>query len=127
MTGAGQVSAGLAAALALVAAPAFAAGDAAHGKMVFEEQCSGCHALSGPAVTAPSLAGVVGRKAGTAAGFSFSDAMAKSGVVWSEQSLDAFLTDPNKLISGTAMYGGMLADPKDRADVIAYLKSAPAP
>ena len=127
MTGAGQVSAGLAAALALFASPAFAAGDGAHGKSVFEEQCSGCHALSGPAVTAPSLAGVIGRKAGTAAGFSYSDAMAKSGVVWSEQSLDAFLTDPNKLISGTAMYGGMLADPKDRADVIAYLKSAPAP
>jgi cytochrome c2 len=107
---------------------ALAAGDPVHGKAVFD-QCTGCHVLSGPGFAAPALGGVVGRKAGTAPGFQYSDALTKSGIVWSEQSLDNFLTDPAKLVPGTTMYVG-LDSAKDRADVIAYLKTvagAPSP
>jgi cytochrome c len=125
MIAARWASAMLAAGLALAAGSALAQGDPAKGKGVFDEQCSGCHVLTGPPIAAPPLAGVVGRKAGTAAGWSYSDAMTKSGVVWGEQSLDTFLTDPDKLVPGTGMLGGMLSDPQDRANVIAYLKSVP--
>jgi cytochrome c len=107
---------------------ALAAGDAAHGKAVFD-QCTGCHVLSGQGFAAPPLGGVVGRKAGTAPGFQYSDAMTRSGIVWSEESLDKFLSDPSKLVPGTTMYVG-LDNAKDRADVIAYLKTvagAPSP
>ena len=115
----------LAAVLALSASAALAAGDPAKGKEVFAT-CAGCQVLSGPAFTAPSLAGVIGRKAGTSKGFDYSPAMAKAGITWNEQTLDAYLADPNKVVPGTAMFGGMLESAQDRADVIAYLKTVPA-
>jgi cytochrome c len=115
--------------LALVVAcaftgPALAAGDAGHGKAVFE-QCSGCHVLTGEGFGGPPLAGVVGRKAGTAPGFQFSSAMTGSGITWTEDNLDKFLADPSKVAPGTSMFFN-LADAKDRADVIAYLKTVTA-
>ena len=115
----------IALALSLTATTALAAGDPVKGKDVFAT-CAGCHVLSGPAFTAPPLAGVVGRKAGTAKGFDYSPAMAKAGITWTEQTLDAYLANPDKVVPGTAMFGGMLESAQDRADVIAYLKTVPA-
>ncbi|WP_369061048.1 c-type cytochrome [Caulobacter sp. 73W] len=110
----------VAAALSVAAAPAFAAGDVARGKAVFA-RCSTCHKpATGP--MGPSLNGVVGRKAGTAPGFRYSKALIASGKTWSEGELDAFLTAPGKAVPGTSMFIN-LANPKDRADVIAYLAS----
>src|ERR1700744_139167 len=74
-------SAGLVAALALMATSAFAQGNPDHGKQVFQDNCSGCHVLIGEGYAAPPLAGVFGRKAGTVPGFAYSDAMKKSGIV----------------------------------------------
>jgi cytochrome c len=111
-----------AAALALTASSALAAGDAAKGQAVFEGNCSGCHVLTGQGFSGPALAGVVGRKAGTAADFMYSDAMKKSGIVWDDAHLASFLTDPSKLVPGTSMYFN-LTSPQDRDDVIAYLKT----
>ncbi len=111
-----------AAALALLAAgPALAQGNASHGEQVFQEQCSGCHVITGEAIAAPPLGGVYGRKAGTAA-FAYSDAMKKSAVVWDGASLGAFLTDPGKVVPGTAMYFN-LSDAQQRDDVVAYLRT----
>lgn len=109
---------------ALSAGSAFAAGDAAKGKALYG-RCSGCHALTGPSVAGPSLAGVVGRKAGTVTGFRYSKALKDSGVVWSEAKLDAFLAGPAKVVPGTTMYASV-ANPADRANLIAYLKTLPA-
>ena len=112
----------LAAALALLAAgPALAEGNAQHGQQVFQDNCSGCHVLTGDAVAAPPLAGVYGRKAGSAA-FAYSDAMKKSGIVWDAASLGNFLADPSKAIPGTAMFFSV-TDAQQRDDVIAYLKA----
>ncbi len=101
------------------------AGDPVHGKTVYA-RCAGCHVLTGPGFSGPALAGVVGRKAGTVAGFSFSPALAASGIVWTDQTLDAYLAAPAKDVAGTTMFFS-LPDAKDRADVIAYMKTLAAP
>ena len=69
----------------------------------------------------PSLAGVVGRKAGTLAGFSFSEALKGSGKTWDEATLDAFLTSPMAAVPGTRMTYAGQSDPAKRRDVIDYL------
>lgn len=97
------------------------AGDASAGRTVFSAQCVGCHAIKPGQVTmGSSLVGVVGRKAGSLAGFKYSAAMKASGLTWDEATLDGFLAAPAKKVPGTSMPLG-LASPKDRADVIAYL------
>ena len=101
------------------------AGEPDKGKAVFAI-CAGCHVLSGPSFTAPALAGVVGRRAGTAPGFEYTQALIGSGLVWNAETLDRFLADPSKAVPGTAMFNSV-PDAQDRADVIAYLKTVPAP
>ena len=75
----------------------------------------------------PSLAGIMGRKAGAEAGYSYSPAMKQSGLVWDGKTLDAYLADPQKLIPGNKMpFPGLKTD-HDRADVIAYLAAGAQP
>jgi len=112
----------LAAGLALAAGAAWAQGDAQKGQQVFQDNCAGCHVLTGQGYGGPALAGVYGRKAGTAPGFEYSDPMKKSGIVWNDASLNSFLTDPSKAVPGTAMFFNV-TDPQQRDDVIAYLKA----
>jgi cytochrome c len=104
----------------LSATSAFAAGDPLKGQAVFA-RCSACHALSQDKI-GPHLAGVVGRTAGSVAGFKYSVAMRAYGKPWSEPTLDAFLANPAKAVPGAAMMLN-LGSPADRADVIAYLKT----
>lgn len=113
------------ASLAAVAASAFAAGDAAQGARVYRA-CVACHSLqSGVNMTGPSLAGVFGRKAGSLASFlRYSDGLRRSGVTWNEDTLDAWLHNPEKMISGNYMGFPGIQDAKARADLIAYLKVA---
>lgn len=84
--------------------------------------CAACHATTkGTNKLGPSLFGVVGRKAGTAAGYKPSPAMVKSGKVWTPAALDAFIAAPAKTVPGTRMpYGGM-ADAAKRKALVAYL------
>ena len=112
-------------ALVLVAGSAHAEGDAVHGTQVFNQLCTGCHALNGPSFAAPPLAGVYGRKAGTAGGYKYSTAMAGSGIIWSDATLDKFLAAPGTAVVGTTMPIAV-ASPNSRADVIAYLKTLPS-
>jgi cytochrome c len=111
----------LALALILIAAPALAqpAGDPTRGKEAFETLCTMCHAEDGDG-QGPSLNGVVGRKAASAPGFAYTDALKKSGLTWTPATLDPFLTDPMKMVPGTAMPQSV-PDAAQRADVIAYL------
>ena len=102
---------------------ATAAGDAVAGKTVFANQCSSCHTTeAGKNGFGPSLAGVLGRKAGGLAGFSYSPAMAHSGLSWDEKTLDEFLTSSTQKVPGTSM-SVMLTNASDRANVIAYLET----
>lgn len=106
------------------------AADAAAGQKVFRK-CAACHTVDvGKNKLGPSLAGVVGRKAGSVAGFKYSKAVAaagaEKGLVWSEQNLDAYLTKPKDFLPGNKMPFPGLKNPEDRANVIAFLKSVAA-
>jgi cytochrome c len=105
----------------VVTAPDARAQDA--GEAVFKRYCAVCHTVeAGKNKIGPSLAGIVGRKAGSVAGFSYTDANKNSGVTWDEQTLDTYLVDPKKFIPGTKMlFAGVKSD-ADRKALIAYLK-----
>ncbi len=111
-----------AAASAAWSGSAWADGDAARGEKKFEE-CQSCHSLDRNAESVgPSLYGVFDRKAGTAADFRYSPAMKRSGIVWSPQTVDTFITDPQVVVPANRMpYAGM-PDASDRADLIAFLQ-----
>lgn len=102
-------------------------GDATAGEKA-NRQCVACHKIEvGKNGIGPSLHGVVGRKAGSLAGYNFSGPMKKSGLTWNEQTLSEYLENPRKKIPGTKMtYAGM-RKPQDRANVIAYIKKASLP
>lgn len=102
---------------------ALADGDAEAGKKVFNK-CKVCHALeAGVNKVGPSLAGVVGRPAGTVEGFNYSDAMKSAGITWDAATLDQYLADPKGFIPGNKMAFVGLKKEKERQDVIAYLQS----
>ena len=113
----------LAAGAALLAPPApvgAAKGDTVDGRSAFEKRCTGCHALDHEK-EGPRLAGVVGRKAGAVSTFTYSDAVRKSGVVWTEATLDKWLTDPETVIPDNDM-SFRLSNPAERAAIVAFLK-----
>ena len=96
------------------------------GKAAFNV-CQGCHSLEpGNNGTGPSLAGVIGRKAGTANGYSYSDAMKASEHVWNAETLDKYLLDVPGFIPGNRMarlFRGGVKDADERRAIIAYLLS----
>lgn len=98
----------------------------AAGRQAFRK-CQACHSID-PGVNriGPSLAGVVGRKAGQAAGYNYSAAMRDADVVWDAAALDAFLSGPQKFIPKNRMAFPGLRSSEERASVIAYLQSAGA-
>ncbi|NKJ44217.1 cytochrome c family protein [Novosphingobium sp. SG720] len=98
-------------------------GDAVHGKAIFT-QCQACHSAEpGKNMIGPSLAGVVGRKAGQIAGFAYSNANKNSGITWTAEKLFQYLEKPQRVVPGTKMTFAGLPKAQDRADVIAYLKN----
>jgi cytochrome c len=94
------------------------------GERVFR-QCKACHTVEkdGPNRVGPNLYGVVGQAKASVEGFRYSDALRESGGDWTLEALDAYLEDPRGAIPGNRMTFRGLADPGDRADVIAYLNS----
>jgi len=98
-------------------------GDAAAGKSAFM-QCRTCHVVDpGMNRIGPSLADIVGREAGSVAGFKYSEANANSGIIWTEEKLFQFLEKPQRVIPKTRMIYAGMPDAQKRADVIAYLKN----
>src|ERR1700710_3124654 len=108
----------------LAAGAARADGDAARGEAKFQD-CAACHRLdAGINNVGPSLHGVFNRKAGELADFRYSPAIKRSGITWTPETLDKFITDPQAVVAGNRMpYAGM-ASASDRADLIAYLQKA---
>ena len=96
--------------------------DAAAGGMAFP-QCAECHSPGNSDGAGPGLKGVLGRRAGSKEGFIYSPAMKKSAVVWDEKTLAAFLADPRAVVPGTTMAYAGDDDAKERADLVAYLKT----
>jgi cytochrome c len=106
----------------LLAGAARADGDAARGEARFQD-CAACHKLeAGSNNVGPSLHGIFERKAGALADFRYSPAMKRSGISWTPETLDKFITDPQAMVPANRMpYAGM-ANLGDRADLIAYLQ-----
>jgi cytochrome c len=103
-----------------VAGSAYAQAD---GEKVFKKYCTACHTVeAGKNRVGPSLAGIVGRKAGTVPGFSYSDANKNSGVVWDAENLDEYLQNPKKFMPGTKMIFAGIRKAEERKALISYLE-----
>jgi cytochrome c len=99
---------------------AAAAADAEHGKALFQT-CAACH-TDRPDALGPSLKGVVGRKSAALEDFRYSNPMKRANLVWDEENLRAYISDPQAKVKGNRMPYGGISDPKDVDDLIAYLK-----
>ncbi len=99
-------------------------GDPAIGRKIFKK-CAVCHSADkdGGNKVGPALWGILGKKKGMAEGFNFSQAMRDAGGVWTEADLNAYLESPKKFLPGNRMAFAGVRKAKDRADLIAYLKS----
>ena len=104
---------------------AAAAGDADAGSAVFKSHlCFACHSFeAGHNGAGPSLAGVFGQKAGQVPGFDFSAGLKNSGLTIDAAMLDKWLQGPQAMVPDSKMVlAKPVTDPKDRADLIAYIK-----
>lgn len=97
-------------------------GDPVRGEQVYQ-RCQACHALNYNR-TGPRHCGLIGRPAASLPGFNYSEAMRKSGIVWTRKALDAFLSAPTRYVEGTSMGYAGIDDPQVRHDLIAYLAQA---
>lgn len=105
---------------ALLLPGAGSAADPGRGQEIYEARCEGCHSLDANRI-GPMHRGVFGRRAGTVPGYSYSDAVRRSNVVWNEQTLERWLAGPEQFIRGQKM-GYRVEAAEDRADLIAFLK-----
>ena len=94
----------------------------AAGQAIYE-RCAACHSLDRDRV-GPRHCGLFGRRAASVPGFAYSEAMRTSGIVWNRETLDAFLADPLGTVPGTLMTYAGIQDPKERAELLAFLEVA---
>jgi len=102
--------------------------DLADGEKQFN-RCRSCHTITPDKMnmTGPHLYGLFGRKAATAEGYTYSDAMKAHDVTWDFDTLDTYLASPQTVVKGTKMSYPGVPDPKQRQDLIAYLKLETTP
>lgn len=108
----------------LVWLPGAQAGNAGHGAKVFDEECAECHStLPGRNKKGPALFGISGRTAGSVPDYDYSTAMKNSGVTWTADRLDAYITAPRKQVPGCKMKYDGLSSASARADLIEFLNN----
>jgi cytochrome c len=100
--------------------------DAVNGAKLFKTRCAQCHVVEAgaPHKVGPNLNGLFARMSGTAAGYSYSQAMKDKQVKWNAEEMDVYLTNPKKYVPGTKMVFAGFKKAQDRADIIAYLTDA---
>lgn len=99
----------------------------AQGERIYRNQCRGCHSLTpGRHIAGPSLHGVVGRRAGKVRDFEYSPVLQEAQLVWTPETLDHFLTDPNAFLPGTRMVFWGLPE-EARQPLIDYLQHVGEP
>ena len=96
-------------------------GDAGKGEKLFKSLCAVCHSMSAHG-TGPNLKGAYGSEPGKKEGFAYSSALSSGLKKWNDNTLDKYLKSPADYAPGNAMAFAGLANAKDRADVVAYLK-----
>lgn len=101
------------------------AGDAKNGKRVFG-RCRACHDFTGTrGKPGPSLENIFGRPAGTAPGYTaYSKALRESGILWNEQTLDDWVSNPLDFLPGNKMNMAPIRNAQDRMDLLAYIRRA---
>ena len=97
-------------------------GDPIRGKAVFNKRCTGCHALTTDR-EGPRLEGVYGRRAASVPGFPYSAALRQSQIVWTEETINRWLTDPDSFLPNSNM-DFRVPNPQDRKNLIAFLSTA---
>ena len=106
------------------AGSAWSAGDADRGALIFRE-CAPCHSFYREDMQAgPSLRVVFGRQAGTLPGFDYSDALRRSGIIWTDETIGAWISDPLGFIPGSRKLGHTVYGDELIEDLLAYLKRA---
>lgn len=113
-----------ASAIAILAAQALAAGDAAKGEKV-AKKCKACHTLNegGKNGLGPNLFGILGQTAGTRKGYKYSKAMSASGIVWDDATFIDFVLKPKKVVTGTKMSFKGIKRATQREDLLAYFQT----
>ena len=108
----------------LTGAQTQAAGDAEAGAKLFKRICGGCHQVgeSARGSFGPQLNGIFGRLSGSSTDYQYSAAMKSAGIVWTHETLTAYLEDPKAVVPGTRMIFWGLSDPEKIEDVLAYLQ-----
>jgi len=107
---------------------AYQAADLSNGEAKFA-LCRSCHttAQGGDDMTGPNLWGIFGRKAGSKAGFTYSDDLKNAGWTWDADRIDKWITNPRAVLPGTKMTFIGMPDANDRRDVVAFLKTQTSP
>jgi len=108
-----------------VAAGTASAADAEKGRALYGLRCAACHSVEYSGI-GPAHKGVYGRRIGSAPGYDYSPALKAASGRWTEESLQSWLTDPERFLPGQKM-GVKLESAAERDDVIAYLKSLSSP
>ncbi|MGY8527550.1 c-type cytochrome [Paracidovorax citrulli] len=115
----------LSALVPFITPPAHAAGDVQAGRAAFQSKCASCHKV-GPAARAnfgPHLNNLFGRNAGGTGDYAYSAAMKASGIVWSAETLRAFLHSPGKVVPDNKMRFWGLRSDREIDDLLAYLRT----
>jgi cytochrome c len=100
----------------------------AAGRKLFSDHCAICHTqVAGVRAYGPTLNGVVGRPAGSTAGFPYSDALKQSGLTWTDENLRKWIADPAHMVPNTLMPHPAIPDEAERIYLVAYLKTLKAP
>jgi len=118
----GKIAAASLIAVGMLSSQAFAAGDPVKGAAVFK-RCAICHNVEkdGGNGVGPNLFGIAGRKSATVDGFNYSAPMKGANIVWNDDNLAKWTAGPAKMIPGTKMAFGGIAQKSQIADVVAYL------
>lgn len=95
--------------------------DIDRGKELYNRRCGACHSIDTNRI-GPKHKGLLGRTAGSLADYEYSEALSRSSLVWTKETLDAWLKNPQGLIPGQKM-GFRLKNEAERDSIIAYLSS----
>lgn len=123
--GKGAIAAlGVAVAMTLASGSALAEGNVQDGAKVYKKRCQSCHPTeAGKHKMGPSLAGIMGTKAGTVAGFNKYKGLKGSDIVWDDANMDKWLANPKRFLGRKTSMSYKLKNGEQRASVIAYIKT----